>query len=263
MRKYFSVVIFVVLVVLIIGFVRNNYYRNIKSPLHTELQLAASFGEIRPDHFHMGLDIRTNGKENMPVYAVEDGFISHVKIEPCGIWKSRVSCNHTDGRTSVYAHLNRFTEQWKNLYGNSNMPRKAGRRISFVQTDAFLVRKGELIAYSGNTGRSEGPHLHFELRDTKTGKNLNPALYGFTVDDNTAPSIQGLYWYDRRYSTYEKGPTAIRLSMVKRGRIRSEKKNCESEFPGSESWHKGRRQGGWLTVLDMGFIMRRFGWMIN
>jgi hypothetical protein len=229
MRKYVSVFIFVVLVVLIIGFVRNNYYSNIKSPLHTELQLAASFGEIRPDHFHMGLDIRTNGKENMPVYAVEDGFISLVKIEPWGYGKA-VFVQHNDGRTSVYAHLNRFNEAVEKFVRQQQYATQTWAQDIVCSKGSFQVRKGELIAYSGNTGRSEGPHLHFELRDTKTGNNLNPALYGFAVDDNTAPLIQGMYWYDRRYSTYEKGPTAIDIDG-ERGVYRSGRKIVKVSSP--------------------------------
>src|SRR5688500_17960982 len=162
MRKYVSVFIFVVLVVLIIGFVRNNYYSNIKSPLHTELQLAASFGEIRPDHFHMGLDMRTNGKENMPVYAMEDGFISVVKIEPWGYGKA-VFVQHNDGRTSVYAHLNRFNEAVEKFVRQQQYATQTWAQDIVCSNGSFPVRKGELIAYSGNTGRSEGPHLHFEL----------------------------------------------------------------------------------------------------
>ena len=193
MWKYFSALIFVLVVVLAIGFMRNNYHKNIKSPLHTELQLAANFGEIRPDHFHMGLDIRTNGKENMPVYAIEEGYISFVKIEPSGYGKA-IFLNHPDGRTSVYAHLNQFTDTLESFVRRKQYATQSWQQDIRCSTDAFLVKKGELIAYSGNTGRSEGPHLHFELRDTRTGKNLNPALYGFSVTDHTAPVIQGLYW---------------------------------------------------------------------
>jgi hypothetical protein len=211
MWKYFSTLIFILLVVMVIGFVRSNYYRRIKNPLHTELQLAANFGELRPDHFHMGLDIRTEGKEDLPVYAIEDGYISRIKIEAAGYGKA-VFITHANGFTSLYAHLNNYgpaVEQY--IIAQQYKSQRWQQDISF-SPGQFPVSKGELIAYSGNTGHSEGPHLHFELRDTKTGNNLNPALYGFVVKDHTPPSILGLYWYDRRYSTYEKGPTAIDIT---------------------------------------------------
>lgn len=211
MWKYLSTLIFIVLVIMIIGFVRNNYYRRIKNPLHTELQLAANFGELRPDHFHMGLDIRTAGKEDLPVYAIEDGYISRIRIEAGGYGKA-VFITHGNGFTSLYAHLNNYTDALeKYIIAQQYKSRRWQQDISF-SPGQFRVSKGDLIAYSGNTGHSEGPHLHFELRDTKTGNNLNPALYGFVVKDHTPPSILGLYWYDRRYSTYEKGPTAIDIT---------------------------------------------------
>lgn len=210
MWKYFSTLLFIMLVILTIGFVRNNYYSRIKNPLHTELQLAANFGELRPDHFHMGLDIRTGGKENLPVYSIEEGYISRVKVEAGGYGKA-VFITHANGFTSLYAHLNNFSDEVeKTVYQNQYANKCWQQDISFA-AGRFPVKKGELIAYSGNTGHSEGPHLHFELRDTRTGNNLNPALYGFVVKDNTPPAIVGLYWYDRRYSTYQSGPNAIDL----------------------------------------------------
>ena len=229
MWKYFSTLILLVLVILVIGFVRNNYYRNINNPLHTDLQLAANFGELRPDHFHMGLDIRTNGKENLPVYAIEEGYISLVKIELDGYGKA-IFLDHPDGKTSVYAHLNRFNDSLEAFVRRQQYATKAWQQEITCPSAAFPVKRGELIGYSGNTGRSEGPHLHFELRDTRTGKNLNPALYGYSVTDHTAPVIQGLYWYDRRYSTYERGPTPIAL-MGEKGDYRSKKQIVKVSSP--------------------------------
>jgi len=229
MWKYLSLLIFIMLIVLVIGFVRNNYYNNAKSPLHTELQLAASFAEIRSDHFHMGVDIRTNGKENLPVYAIEDGFVSRVKIEPYGYGKA-IFLQHPDGKTSVYAHLNHFTDSLEAFVKRQQYATQSWQQDVVCAAGQFPVKKGELIAYSGNTGNSEGPHLHFELRDTRTGKNLNPALYGFAVRDHTPPLVEGLYWYDRRYSTYEQSPTAIAITG-KEGEYRSKKKLVRVSSP--------------------------------
>ena len=211
MLKYFIALVFMILVILTIGFVRNNYLRRLKNPLHTELQLAANFGELRPDHFHMGLDIRTNGKEDLPVYAIEDGYISRIKVEPGGYGKA-LFITHTNGITSLYAHLNNCTDDIEKYLRYQQYQNKSWQQDIVVLPGRFPVNKGDLVAYSGNTGHSEGPHLHFELRDTKTGNNLNPALYGFAVKDHTPPGIVGLYWYDRRYSTYEYGPRAISIS---------------------------------------------------
>jgi hypothetical protein len=210
MWKYLSTLLFILLVIAVIGFVRNNYYRRINNPLHTELQLAASFGELRPDHFHMGLDIRTAGKEDLPVYAIEDGYISRIIIEAGGYGKA-IFITHTNGFTALYAHLNNFSDAVDAYMTARQYNTQSWQQDVLISPGQFAVNKGDLVAYSGNTGHSQGPHLHFELRDTKTGNNLNPALYGFVVKDHTPPSILGLYWYDRRYSTYESGPTAIDL----------------------------------------------------
>jgi hypothetical protein len=173
----------------------------------------------------MGLDIRTGGKENRPVYAIGDGFVSRVLIEPDGYGKA-IFLQHPDGKTSVYAHLNRFYDSLESFVRRQQYATQSWRQNISCAAGAFPVKKGELIAYSGNTGRSEGPHLHFELRDTRSGKNLNPSLYGFTISDHVPPVVQGLYWYDRRYSTYERGPTAIPITgeggvyRAKRERVR-------------------------------------------
>lgn len=208
MWKYLCALFLFVVVILVIGFVRNTYSGRLNNPLHTELQLAANFGELRPDHFHMGLDIRTGGKEDLPVYAIEDGWISRVIIEPGGYGKA-IFITHNNGITSLYAHLNRYDEVMEKYIHDQQYKTKSWQQDLSFPSGKLTVMKGQLIAFSGNTGHSEGPHLHFELRDTKTGNNLNPALHGLVVKDHTPPSIIGLYWYDRRYSTYEKGPIAV------------------------------------------------------
>lgn len=217
MWKYISALVAVVVVILAIGFVRDKFDKRFINPLHTELQLAANFGEVRPDHFHMGVDIRTNGKENLPVYVIDDGYVSRVEISPYGYGKV-IFVTHANGITSVYAHLNTFFDSLEAYVQRQQYAAQSWQQEIDFSAGAFTVKKGGLIAFSGNTGQSQGPHLHFELRDSRTGKNLNPALYGYGVDDNTPPSIKGLYWYDRRYSTYENGPTAIAVdeNRVKR-----------------------------------------------
>jgi len=229
MWKYFIMLLCIVIVVMVIGFVRDNHTHRMSSPLRSELQLAANFGEIRPDHFHMGLDIRTGGEENQPVYSVEDGYISRVKIEPGGYGKA-IFVTHTNGLTSLYAHLNRYAGKIEEYITARQYKTKSWQQDVSFSPGQYPVRKDELIAYSGNTGHSEGPHVHFELRDTKTGNHLNPALYGFEVRDNTPPEIVGLYWYDRRYSTYENDPFAIDI-VGSKGEYKSRRKTVKVTSP--------------------------------
>lgn len=184
--------------------------RTFRDPLSIPFGLSGNFGELRSNHFHMGLDVRTNGKENLPVYAVADGYVSRIIIEQYGLGKA-IFITHNNNYTTVYAHLNTFYDDLedaveKRQYADS----KRELDITFP-AGTFPVDKGAFIAYSGNTGGSEAPHLHFELRNTKTDNNLNPLLYGYEIEDEVAPVLKGLYWYNRQYSTYRAGANAISL----------------------------------------------------
>lgn len=181
------------------------YFRD---PLGIPIQLAANFGELRPNHFHMGFDIRTNQRENLPVYAAAEGYVSKIKIEKSGFGHA-IYINHPNGYTTLYAHLNNFYDPLQAYVVNKQYAgRQWEQEIDFAPNQ-FPIEKGQLIAYSGNTGGSEGPHLHFEIRNTKTGNNLNPWLFGLGLSDKMPPSIYRLYYYDRRYSTYQAKPVPI------------------------------------------------------
>lgn len=198
--------------VLIVLYIRSpfspSYFRQ---PLDISLQLAANFGELREDHFHMGLDIRTMGREDLPVYAAADGYISHVTIGQYGLGHA-LFITHPNGRTTVYGHLNRFFPELSALVQQRQYAAECWEQELDLPPGRFPVQKGQLIAYSGNTGSSQAPHLHFEIRDTHTGRNINPLLAGFTIPDELPPVIKGLYWYDRRISTYSGRARKIALT---------------------------------------------------
>lgn len=184
------------------------YFRN---PLSIPIKLAANFGELRTNHYHMGFDIRTNQKENLPVYAAAEGYVSRVKIEKGGFGRA-IYITHPNGYTTLYAHLNNFyTALNENVIDRQYEEEQWEQDVTF-SPDEFPVTKGQFIAYSGNTGGSAGPHLHFEIRDTKTGSNLNPWLFDMGLTDNIPPSLYRLYYYDRRYSTYETVPMPIGIN---------------------------------------------------
>jgi murein DD-endopeptidase MepM/ murein hydrolase activator NlpD len=197
--------------VLIICFINNiityaqnypqNYFRN---PLNIPMQLAANFGAIRTNHFHMGLDLRTNSQENLLVLAAAEGYVSRIKVERYGFGNA-VYITHPNGYTTVYAHLNRYFSKLDEYVKERQYKDEKWEQDITFQPGQFPVEKGQQIALSGNTGGSAGPHLHFEIRDTKTEECLNPLLFGFSIPDTIAPIISGLYWYDRRFSTYEPG----------------------------------------------------------
>ena len=166
-------------------------------PLNLPVQIAGNFGEIRSDHWHMGVDLRTNGKENVPVLAVADGWVSRVSISETG-YGNAIFISHAGNRTSVYAHLNSFYLPVQNLIRARQQTTEKWQQDLVLEPGAFPVRKGMQIAKSGNTGFSEGPHLHFEWRNTITGKSINPQLELLKVKDDVPPIIENIFWYGQR-----------------------------------------------------------------
>ncbi|CAN5710779.1 M23 family metallopeptidase [soil metagenome] len=175
--------------------------------------LAANFGELRPNHYHMGLDCRTDQQENRPVLAAADGYIAKVKIEPYGFGRC-IYINHPNGLTTLYAHLNNFYPALEKYITDQQYKLESWRVFLDIPANLFPVKKGQQIAFSGNTGGSQGPHTHFEIRDTKTDKVLNPLLFGFPITDNIAPDVLRLAVYDRCVSTYEQTPKILALKKV-------------------------------------------------
>jgi len=184
-----------------------NYFR---SPLDIPLDLSANFGDLRSNHFHMGLDIRTQSRENLNVYAAADGYVSRVKIEKWGYGRA-IYITHSNGYTTLYAHLNSFYKTLEDHIKTIQYSTEQWEQDLYFGPGEFPVTKGQFIALSGNTGGSAGPHLHYEIRDTKTENNINPELFGYNIPDNLRPTVSGLYWYDRRYSTYQSGAKAIAI----------------------------------------------------
>ncbi|HEX8355817.1 MAG TPA: M23 family metallopeptidase [Segetibacter sp.] len=183
------------------------YFRN---PLNIPMQLAANFGELRTNHYHMGFDIRTNQRENLPVFAAAEGYISRIKIEQYGFGRA-IYITHPNGYTTLYAHLNDFYPALQDYIKNKQYQDEKWEQEVVLEPAQFPVTKGQFIAFSGNTGGSQGPHLHFEIRDTKTGNNLNPWLFNFNLADHIPPSVYRLYYYDRRYSTYQVKPIPVAI----------------------------------------------------
>lgn len=171
-----------------------NYPKEFRPPLDLAPSLAGSFGEIRSNHFHSGLDYRTNQREGYPVYAVADGFISRLRVQ-IGGFGNAVYISHPNGYTSVYAHLQRFNTAIARTVKDLQYRRQSFDVDFPLASIEIPVKKGDIIAWSGNTGGSAGPHLHFELRDSKTEETINPQLFGLKISDNVKPVLSGLYMY--------------------------------------------------------------------
>ena len=160
---------------------KNRYHLPMEKPIF----LSGNFGELRGNHFHAGIDIKTFNEIGKKVFAIEDGFVSRIKIQAGGYGKA-IYIQHPDGKTSVYAHLDRYCTKIEN-YVKEIQYKKESFEINLLLTeDKFRIKKGELIAYSGNTGSSAGPHLHFEIRNTTNQCPVNPLYYYSIKDDRPA-----------------------------------------------------------------------------
>jgi len=187
-------------------------------PLKIPLRYSGTYGELRPNHFHAGVDLKTQGREGFPVYAVEDGFLSRIKVET-GSYGKVVYLDHPKlNKTTVYAHLNRFSPKIQNYIKGEQYLHQTYEIQRYLRPTQIPVKKGEIIGYSGNTGNSFGPHLHFEVRDRESEEPMNPLQFGLEATDNDPPTIQGLYLYESEepqvVTTFE-NRTMIALKTVK------------------------------------------------
>jgi len=173
--------------------VTENYFR---SPLDIPLILSGTFGELRPNHFHAGIDFKTKGASGLKIYSVADGYVSRIKVSPSGYGKA-IYIKHPNGYTSVYAHIMRYNDKIEAIVKKEQYSKESFAIEIFPETNEILVKKGEIIALSGNSGSSFAPHLHFELRDTKTQKPQNGMNFGFDIKDNIAPIIKEIKLYEK------------------------------------------------------------------
>ena len=180
----------------ITSFAQNNYPSDyFRSPLDIPLRLAGTFGELRNNHFHAGIDIKTNRRTGLPVYATADGYISRIKVAIWGYGKV-IYINHSNGFTTVYAHLNKFGNGIQEYVKSIQYEKKSYETGNiFLKENQIKVTKGQIIGYSGRTGGFVEPHLHYEIRNTKTEKIINPLLLGIKIQDSIAPKIKKLIAY--------------------------------------------------------------------
>ena len=164
------------------------------SPLNIPLVLSGNFGELRSNHFHSGLDFKTQGVSGHHVYAVESGHVSRINIKPVGYGKA-LYIDHPNGYTTVYGHLSAFNEQIERYIRDIQYQRKTHAVDTYLKPGELVVRKGEVVALSGNTGSSTGPHLHFEIRRTAGQIPMNGLFFGLPIPDNIPPEITKLVIY--------------------------------------------------------------------
>lgn len=172
-----------------------DYPRNyFSSPLEGPLILAGTFGEVRPDHFHSGIDLSTGEQEGLPVKAAADGYVSRIKISPDGFGRA-LYITHPNGFVTVYGHLKDFREDLQNFVVSKQYEQKSFAIELLPKKGEFKVVKGEQIARSGNSGNTSGPHLHFEIRDERSEDPINPLFFGLPVEDHAKPVFRSVRIY--------------------------------------------------------------------
>jgi len=198
-----------------------NYFSN---PLDIPMVLSGSFGELRSNHFHSGLDIKTQQRSGVPIYAPADGYVSRIKVGHYGYGKA-LYIKHPNGYSTVYAHLQKFETTIQDFVKKSQYKKERYEIELFPKESSLLVKKGDLIAYTGNSGSSGGPHLHYEIRDAYS-RPMNPMLFGLEIPDTKDPSVTSVLAYpmsDDATVNQSSEPVKLRLIKQKDGSYKTEK----------------------------------------
>ncbi|MCF6348135.1 MAG: M23 family metallopeptidase [Flavobacteriaceae bacterium] len=157
-------------------------------PLKIPLILSGTFGELRSNHFHSGLDIKTQKREGFNIHSSAEGYVSRIKISHWGYGKV-LYVTHPNGYTSVYAHLKKFAPKIEAYVKKRQYEKESFTIHLFPESNDLVVEKDEIIAYSGNTGGSSGPHLHYEIRHSNSNP-INPMFFGIKIPDTKSPEIR-------------------------------------------------------------------------
>lgn len=201
-----------------------DYFR---PPLDIPMQLSGNFGELRNNHFHAGFDFRTQQKEGFAVHAAADGYISRIKISSYGYGKA-IYIDHPNGYTTLYGHLQQGYGKIEEYIRAEQYKQQSYEIEVFPKPGELPVLKGDTIAISGNTGGSDGPHLHFEFRDTKSEKIINPLYFGLDIKDTRKPFVSSVVAYpigDSSSVNQSARPLIIGLSLQPDGTYLAEKVN--------------------------------------
>ena len=209
--RFFLRILFTILFIFNINFLISQEI-NFHSPIDAPFDLSGTFGEFR-SRFHTGIDFKSRGVQGQRVFSIEDGFVSRIEVNNYGYGKV-IYIDHPNGYTSVYAHLRNFSPELNNYIKSELYKSKKNSIKKFPKKNEFIISKGSLIGYSGNTGRSFGPHLHFEIRETKNQDAINPLMFNYKYVDQERPIIRGLYIINEDNSLVKKLPVRKKISKL-------------------------------------------------
>ncbi len=182
-------------------------------PLDLPPSTAGSFGELRPNHFHSGLDFKTNQRTGYPVHAVAEGFVSRIRVQYGGFGLA-VYITHPNGYTSVYGHLERVTLELTKIIKDYQYKNQTYETDFVLPPAQVPLHKGDVFAWSGNAGASAGPHVHFEIRDTQTEQTINPQLFGLTIPDRVQPAIYAICAYHLNGKPFSENTAKQFISVI-------------------------------------------------
>lgn len=182
------------------------------TPIDAPFDLSGTFGEFR-SRFHTGIDFKSRGVQGQKIFSIEDGYVSRIEVNNYGYGKV-IYIDHLNGFTSVYAHLKNFSPELDEYVKSELYKSKRNSIKKFPKKNQLRINKGEVIGYSGNTGRSFGPHLHFEIRDTKSQDAINPLMFNYTYKDDERPIIRGLYIINENNSLVRNSPIRKKLKKI-------------------------------------------------
>lgn len=210
-------------------------------PLDIELELAGTFGEFRSNHLHSGLDLKTQNKEGYNVYAAGKGYVSRIKIAANG-YGNALYITHQNGFTTVYGHLQSFNKTIQAYSRRKQYDKKSFEIDLALSREELPVEKGDIIALSGNSGGAESPHLHFEVRDTRTEEIINPLSLGLQIKDSIAPAFEQLLLYPFYQGSVNESPLPYTCKLNK----------AKDVYTVKESIYAQGLVGFGVSAIDMG-----------
>ncbi len=229
MKKIFTIALSLFTTVI---FAQSNIPRDFfKNPLNVDIVLAGTFGELRSNHFHSGMDIKTQQREGLSVLAAGDGYVSRINVQHYGYGKA-LYIQHPNGYTTVYGHLKKFSPEIEAYIKKLQYAQETYEIEIFPKADELKVNVGDLVAFSGNTGGSGGPHLHFEIRDGLQ-RPMNPNLFGISVKDTQAPTINSMWVYPIGEEAHVNGSgerQRVKLIPLKDGSFKADELNACGEI---------------------------------